>query len=170
MARKKTSRKARRKAGRKARRKTGKKIRRVLEEGGVGRKPQNICPRCGEAGGYIEKRMVNDRTYLYFVHQRVFGGERIIRRCYLGAGEYKYVNRFNPIGLSGLIDRDRFARYIEALVDKIGVDKVMEVFKALIGRLSREELMEARKIIDDKIGVDKVMEVEGNGMEVEANG
>jgi hypothetical protein len=158
MARKKTSKKARKKVGKKARRKTEKKIRRVLGESGVGRKPQNICPRCGEAGGYIEKRTVNDRTYLYFVHQRVIRGERIIRRCYLGAGEYKYVNRFNPIGLAGLIDRDRFTRYIEALVDKIGVDKILEVFKTLISRLSREELMEAKKIIDDKI-----MEVEAHG-------
>jgi hypothetical protein len=158
MARKKTSKKARKKVGKKARRKTGKKIRRVLGESGVGRKPQNICPRCGEAGGYIEKRTVNDRTYLYFVHQQYLGGERIIRKCYLGAGEYKYVNIFNPMGLTGLIDRDRFARYIEALVEKIGVDKIMEVFKALIGRLGREELIEAKKIIDDKI-----MEVEAHG-------
>jgi hypothetical protein len=34
----------------------------------------------------------------------------------------------------------------------------MEVFKTLIGRLSREELIEAKKIIDDRI-----MEVEAHG-------
>jgi hypothetical protein len=84
-----------------------------------GRKPKNVCPRCGEAGGYFERRPVGNRIYYYFVHVKRQGPRRRVRKCYLGASRYVYVERFQNIGLAGLADEKRFERYVSNVAENL---------------------------------------------------
>jgi hypothetical protein len=74
-----------------------------------------VCPRCGKLG-YVEVRNVNGRIYHYFVHRWMEGWRRRVHKCYLGAQNYRYVEKFNPLGLAGLTDRERFTRYLRELL------------------------------------------------------
>ena len=77
-----------------------------------------LCPRCGSPG-YEEVRNVQGRTYFYFVHVTKEDGKRRVHKCYLGPRLYRYVERLNPLGLAGLIDRDRFIQYIMTILAQL---------------------------------------------------
>lgn len=100
-----------------------------------GRKPRNVCPRCGGVGGYIERREVDGRFYHYFVHVERHGGKRKVRRCYLGASRYEYVERFQNIGLAGLTDEERFERYARNSVEKLPPEVLEKLARILRERL-----------------------------------
>jgi hypothetical protein len=85
-----------------------------------------ICPRCGSEG-YLEKRKRNDHIYIYFVHVKSEGKKRHIHKCYLGALNYEYVEKFNPIGLSGLHDKERFSKYIKRLIDNMTKEQLVDL-------------------------------------------
>jgi len=92
------------------------------------------CPRCGEQG-YIYKRYRGNKVYVYCRHPYYEGGVRRERKCYLGAEQYTYVEKFNPLGLTGAMLPSRFERY--AL--------------NLISQLSEEELRKLRDMIDRRL-------------------
>jgi len=83
----------------------------------------SVCPRCANKG-YLERRRVGDHIYLYFVHERREGGRRKRLRCYLGATKYTYVEKFNPLDLSGLHDKERFMRYAMRLLDELSPEQL----------------------------------------------
>jgi len=73
-------------------------------------------------------------------------GKTKIKTCYLGAEKYDYVERFQNLMLSGLIDKDRFRRYMLELIDKLSIDDlkwVMEEIKRLIEERTRSDIGEA---------------------------
>jgi hypothetical protein len=84
------------------------------------------CPRCGELG-YIEERRKDDHVYIYCVHVKSKGKKRKVNKCYLGALNYEYVEKFNPLGLSGLHDTSRFSKYIKKLIDSMDRDQLVEL-------------------------------------------
>jgi len=59
-----------------------------------------------------------------------------VSKCYLGALKYEYVEKFNPLGLSGLHDTSRFSKYIKILIDN----------------MTREQLVDLLDYIKQKIG------------------
>jgi hypothetical protein len=109
---------------------------------------RRACPRCGAEGGYLWSRHVGDHTYYYWVHTSYEGGRRKVRRCYLGPKSYTYVEKLNPLGLSGALDKDRFQRYARTLLHQLSLEQkewLLELLEAelkpkgprLLSRLSR---------------------------------
>lgn len=88
------------------------------------------CPRCG-GEGYLERRKVEGHVYLYCVHQKSEMGKRRKWRCYLGAEKYDYVERFNPLDLAGLYDKERFMRYMKRLLDSLEPNQLKWLEEAL---------------------------------------
>ena len=102
-------------------------------------KTVKICPRpgCGAPITWIEKRVRGEHVYYYAVHETRFGKQRKIKKCYLGAERYQYVEMFNPIGLAGLVDGSRFARYIDNIINAAdamlpeSIEKLRELLETL---------------------------------------
>jgi hypothetical protein len=86
-----------------------------------------VCPRCGQLGGYLWARTVNDRKYYYWVHETKVNGIRRVKRCYLGPEKYYYGRIF----LSGALDRDRFMRYVENLLKELNEQQKRWLLQAL---------------------------------------
>ena len=95
-----------------------------------------VCPRCG-CRGYVERKRSGSRVYMYYVHDRYEDGKRKRRRCYLGADRYSYVEQFNPLGLSGLADKDRFARYMRKLVEQLTPEQLEILVEIVREKLER---------------------------------
>jgi len=92
------------------------------------------CPICGQPG-YLEARSTPSNTYYYYVHVSKEGGRRKVRKCYLGPSEYKYVSIFNPFGLKGAVDPERFAKYARALVRELSPDQLQVLHKIVEEKL-----------------------------------
>ena len=80
------------------------------------RKPERICPRCGQPYNWLEKRTIGDRTYLIAVH--VVNGVREI--CYLGPEDgYALMKVTHPylkltgFGATPREELERRLRYLE---------------------------------------------------------
>jgi len=86
--------------------------------------PATTCPRCGEPG-YVTRERRGGRYYYYCVHRH---GKRV-HRCYLGPVEYVVAEEFNPLGLAGLVDRDRLKRYLRCLLRALSREEVEEVLR-----------------------------------------
>mgnify|MGYP001772529325 CR=1 FL=1 len=117
-----------------------------------GLKKGDPCPACGAAIDAITTRRRGNRYYVYAVHK--VGKSRY--ECYLGPAEgYVHADLFNPIGLKGAIDNDRFNEYLARLlyyVDNISFDKGLEILDRVLELLmekadkeERERLMETLK-------------------------
>ena len=83
---------------------------------------QFTCPRCGRPASYIERQRKGDRVYYVAVHYKGFrkeGGKvkKDLEKCYLGPMEYVLVEKLHGLGLAGLMDRDRFKRYVREALD-----------------------------------------------------
>jgi hypothetical protein len=89
------------------------------------------CPRCGRVGGYLWARTVNGRKYFYWVHESKVNGKRKVERCYLGPQEYSHASIFNPIGLAGALDRDRFMKYVRELLKELNIEQKRWLLQAL---------------------------------------
>jgi len=110
-------------------------------EGKRGRGGNFLCPRCGSFG-YVERRSKGGHVYVYCVHVYRDGGRRRRKRCYLGAEEYDYVERFQELGLAGLTDRERFRRYMRSLLEKLGDEDLKWIVEEAKQRL---EVLKARE-------------------------
>jgi hypothetical protein len=77
-----------------------------------------VCPRCGGLG-YLDRRVRGEHVYFYCMHIERVGNRRRVHRCYLGAESYDYVERFQEMSLSGLMDKERFARYLDVLIPRL---------------------------------------------------
>ena len=98
-----------------------------------------LCPRCGGLG-YLERRRRGEHgehVYIYVVHRE---GKKV-RKCYLGAEKYDYVERFHEIGLAGMHDEKRFWRYAEELVSKLTYEQLVKL-EELIVRAKLRKLKE----------------------------
>jgi len=101
-------------------------------------KQRYVCPRCGSEG-YLERRRTEHNVYYYCVHDQYVDGKRVgRRRCYLGAAEYKEVEQINPLGLTGLFDRERFRKYALALLDNLEVEDLRWLLYEVRKRLGEE--------------------------------
>jgi hypothetical protein len=98
-----------------------------------------VCPRCGERG-WLERRRVGNNEYFYCHHEYREGGGRRVRTCYLGPREYVYVERTHNLGLAGPLDRDRFRKYFEELLDHFDLDGLKWALRKVGERLEREGL------------------------------
>jgi hypothetical protein len=100
--------------------------------------PTFVCPRCGTLG-YIERRYVNGQAYYYCRHVTVEAKRRKERRCYLGARQYSYVETFNHMQLAGMLDEERFRRYLEHLIPKLRVEDLIILKERIEKELSKLE-------------------------------
>jgi hypothetical protein len=101
-------------------------------------KQRYVCPRCGEEG-YLEVRRTKHNDYYFCVHDEWVEGRRVSRRrCYLGAARYKEVEPLNPLGLTGLFDRERFKRYAIELLDNLEVEDLRWLLYEVRKRLGEE--------------------------------
>jgi hypothetical protein len=100
--------------------------------------PTFVCPRCGDLG-YLERRQVNDQLYYYCRHVTVEAKRRKEKRCYLGANRYEYVETFNRMMLSGLLDEERFRRYLEFLIPKLRVEDLIILKERIEKELAKLE-------------------------------
>jgi hypothetical protein len=110
------------------------------EAGGEAKKGKQryVCPRCGEEG-YLEVRRTKHNDYYFCVHDEWVEGRRVSRRrCYLGAARYKEVEPLNPLGLTGLFDRERFKRYAIELLDNLEVEDLRWLLYEVRKRLGEE--------------------------------
>lgn len=106
-------------------------------------KPKNICPKCGMRGSF-EYRRVGDQTYVYCHHKirkmkKTKRGVREVTRqktCYLGPQGYIYVEKFNPLGLGGLMDEDRFYDYALSIIDRLKPDQLITLKEHIEHRLA----------------------------------
>jgi coproporphyrinogen III oxidase-like Fe-S oxidoreductase len=96
---------------------------------------ESVCPRCGRVGGYLWSRTVNNRKYYYWVHEFKDGGKRVVERCYLGPEEYYHAAIFNPIGLAGALDKERFIKYAKELLNKLNDEQKRWLLQALENEL-----------------------------------
>jgi hypothetical protein len=101
---------------------------------GKGRGGNFVCPRCGGLG-YLERLNVKGHVYFYCRHVSRREGKVRIKKCYLGAESYDYVERFQELSLSGLVDKERFARYLEVLIAKLGREELKLLVKKARERL-----------------------------------
>ena len=77
------------------------------------RRPERICPRCGQPYRWLERKMIDGREYLFAVHDGY-------RRCYLGpVGGYALMKVTHPylkltgFGATPREELERRLRYIE---------------------------------------------------------
>jgi hypothetical protein len=88
------------------------------------------CPKCFNEGR-LEVKKIGNHSYLYCLHIIKEGGKTRKKRCYLGAAQYTYVERFNPLGLTGLHDKERFVRYARKLLDNLSPQQLEWLKEAL---------------------------------------
>jgi hypothetical protein len=94
-----------------------------------------VCPRCGQVGGYLWTRTVNERKYFYWVHESKVNGKRKVKRCYLGPQNYSHASIFNPIGLAGALDKERFMKYARELLKELNIEQKRWLLQALENEL-----------------------------------
>jgi len=106
---------------------------------------ERFCPRCGREVSYVERQVKGSQTYFYAVHY--MGYERVglkikkkVKKCYLGPREYEYVEKLHNLGLAGLVDRERFRRYLKELLDsmEVGLRELLELVRELAERALEE--------------------------------
>ena len=108
--------------------------------------------------GYLVRERRGDRYYYYVYHYIKEGGRVRRERCYLGPVEfYEHGSKFNPIGLSGILDRIRFLRYIEKSLEQLSIaglpeDYLVEAYRLLdhIEKLSKELKEGVKRILEAK--------------------
>jgi hypothetical protein len=129
------------------------------EKEGKGGIEEGVCPRCGRAYQYIEKRKVGNNVYFYAVHDWVKreDGKRYAVRCYLGSKQYQYVEQFQQLGLAGLIDKERFVRYALNVLDKLDEEQI----KKINGKLLLNFILNAIPKLD-KESVNKIFQASAN--------
>jgi hypothetical protein len=93
--------------------------------------------------GTLLRVPVGSRVY-YYVQHYLGGGRR--KRCYLGPRAYRFVERLHGMGLAGMVDEERWARYLEAAVERAYEELAGSPEGA--GRL-RHALLRARERIDE---------------------
>jgi hypothetical protein len=71
------------------------------------------CPRCGTPDAAESPRR---RQGLLLRPALPRGGKR--KRCYVGPRVYRHVEKLHGIGLAGMVDEERWARYLERAVDR----------------------------------------------------
>lgn len=111
------------------------------------------CPRCGEVG-YLTVQTNFGREYLYVVH--VHGKRR--RKCYIGPAEgYKYVEKLTGIGLTNILDPDRYVRYITlSLRNFVGEHLGTEYMKEKEDGKKRKEML-IKKLLNIRDEIDKLI-------------
>jgi hypothetical protein len=82
--------------------------------------------------GYWERRVRGEHVYVYVLHRE----GRHVRRCYLGAEEYDYVERLHNLGLVGMHDDGRFERYAEELLDRLNARQLARLRELIEARLA----------------------------------
>jgi hypothetical protein len=92
------------------------------------------CPRC-DMQGYLEKRRKNGHTYHYCIHITKINGKRKVRRCYLGAEKYDYVERFQKLTLTGLTDEQRYIRYLATMMENMTATQLQGIITIAQERL-----------------------------------
>ena len=97
-----------------------------------------VCPRCGDIG-YLSRQTRNGHTYYYCRHVQVMQKTRKERKCYLGADKYEYVELVNRMGLSGMLDSERFRKYLEHLLPKLQYDDLVKIKNIIDKELERVE-------------------------------
>ena len=139
--------------------------------------PGMKCPRCDKIIDYIrvdEIEYVNEKgekkihDYFYAGHKNVVSkktGKKNVEWHYLGAKEYDYVERFNELGLQGLVNSRRENRYLHELLGNMTIDEkftardfenmldaiLFNLDKVAIDDNEREILLEKIKKIQEKI-------------------
>jgi hypothetical protein len=90
-------------------------------------KEGKICPRCGSPYNYIDTRKVGGGVYYYAVHVEKTPEGRKVKKCYLGSKHYQYVEQFQHLSLSGLIDEERYLRYAINVLDKLSEEQIKKI-------------------------------------------
>jgi len=117
-----------------------------------------VCPRCGSFG-YIAKKTVNGREYLYVRHEVRSGKSRKIRYCYIGPAEgYIHVDSLHQLELTNILEQDYLLTAIAA-VEKA----VLQIEKSV--ERSRKASEEFRQRISE--AKERVLEVYRRLEEVE---
>ena len=82
-----------------------------------------VCPRCGRQYEYIEERKQGERVYFYAVHvEKLPGGKRRVKRCYLGPLVYSYVSKLHRkegLVFKGLLEVNRAIEYLESILQSL---------------------------------------------------
>jgi hypothetical protein len=60
-----------------------------------------------------------------------------VRRCYLGAEAYDYVERLHNLGLAGMQDDGRFERYATELLDRLKPRQLAKLKQLIEARLAK---------------------------------
>lgn len=120
-------------------------------------KEEKICPRCGSPYNYIDKRKVGDGVYYYAVHVEKTPEGRKVKKCYLGSGSYRYVEQFQNLNLSGLIDEKRYLRYAINILDKLNGEELQK----LDGKLVMNFVLNIISKLD-KESVNKIFQASAN--------
>jgi len=102
-----------------------------------------ICPICQQRFNTIEKRKINNNTYIYFIHKIKDENGRVhIHKCYAGSKDkYIYVQKFqnNSLTLKGNPNNvekyGKFREYLEEILTGIETEKEYEEFKQDIIRI-----------------------------------
>ena len=123
--------------GKKTYRKATPEEEKILEEEGMIKKGMQ-CPRCDRVIDYIrvdEIESIDDKTgeikkhlYYYAGHKvKNEKGQTTVIYHYLGSLAYDYVERFNRLGLKGLIDLKRENKYLIQLLNKLSSENKFTV-------------------------------------------
>ena len=120
------------------------------------------CPRCGQRASYLERQLKGSQTYFIAVHyegyQKVGGKvKKKVRKCYLGPREYILVEKLHGLDLAGLIDSERFKRYVREALDstEFTLDELLELIGELADRaLEKAEVIEVGRV---KAAVDRAL-------------
>lgn len=121
-----------------------------------------LCPRCSEPISYIEDRVVerigedgtkHTHIYYYAVHYHGYTLDNgrikpILRRCYLGAEEYEYVDKVNELGLKGYTHPERYVSYVWKIAEKLNINDGIQATDMII-----RKLYEKAETKDDRIRI-----------------
>ena len=99
-----------------------------------------ICPKCGKPISYIEEQRKKSNVYYVAVHY--LGYEKpIVKKCYLGPKDYKYVTKQHNFTLHGMIVLEREIEYLKQIINDL---------KSSQERIERK-LDEIIKILNEKL-------------------
>jgi len=100
-----------------------------------------ICPKCGRPISYIERHVKKSNVYYVAVHylgyEKTSSGRvrKIVKKCYLGPEDYKYVTRQHRFTLHGWIIEKREFEYLEKILEKL--DEISRKQDEILRRLDR---------------------------------
>lgn len=111
----------------------------------------SVCPRCGLEYNWLERRKGKNNVYIYAVH---YEGKRNVRKCYLGAEKYKYIEHFYNLGLTNSLELDYLQTALFSLQNFY--DYLVE-----IGRMEDEKIRrkEIRKVKERWFRVNQITEI-----------